>query len=363
MTEPKAPKPKAPLRLGKYQVLEAAPATAPYERWIAKAELMKVQQLVQVKRVHPEHTAKREHGALLLEEARIAALMGHPALPRLIDFGNGDGGYFIAYEHVLGYDARTLIGTALHQAGRVPLPVALHIVSQLAAALHYVHERCGLDDKPLSLVHGGVSTDSVFITHDGNVKLLELAAGKPNTLGSGYQSPEQCEGRPIDRRSDVFSLGVVLFEMTVGRRLFFGNQDAEIRRKLLDDALPRPTAIDGQYPADLERVLLRALARDPAARYASAEDFQVELEAFARRAQLATSSATVRAFMHHLFRERATEPGDKTPAPLATRQTSNPKQAALKVSSEIPVFEIGADLVVSDLAAPPPPPRRAPARR
>lgn len=363
MTEPKATKPKAPSRLGKYQVLEALDAAAPYERWLAKAELMKVQQLVQVKRVRPDPGAKREHGLALLEEARIAALMGHPALPRLVDFGNADGGYFVAYEHVIGYDARTLIGTALNQAGRVPLPVAIHVASQLAAALHYVHERCGLDDKPLALVHGAVSTDTVFVTHDGNVKLLDLAAGRPSSLASGYQSPEQCEGRPVDRRSDVFSLAVVLFEMTVGRRLFFGNQDAEIRQKLLHDPIPRPTAVDERYPSELEGILFRALARDPAARFATAEDLQIELESFARRAQLATSSATTRAFMHHLFREQAAQPGDKTPAPLAARQMSNPKQAALKVSSEIPVFEIGADLVIADLAAPPPPPRRAPARR
>ncbi len=300
-------------RLGRYEIVKRIAAGGMAELFLARtAGMQSIQQVVVIKRILPQLATQAQFVEMFLDEARIAATLQHPNVVQMHDVGEENGNYYIAMEYLHGEDARSMVVAALRQQRRVPLPVVLHLVTGVAAGLHYAHDKVDFDGRPLRIVHRDVTPQNIVVTFDGNVKLVDFGIAKAsNRLNEtrfgtlkgkvAYMSPEQCTGQPLDRRSDIFSLGIVLFELSLCRRLFRGKSDFEILKSIVEEPIPRPTAIDRDYPPELERIVLRALARDPSERYQSAKEMQVELEHLATELQLPVNASTTSAFISEMF--------------------------------------------------------------
>jgi len=303
-----------PSWIGKYQVLRHLATGGMAELFLARASGIEgFEKIVVVKRILPRLAAYPEIVRLFLNEARLAATLQHANIVQVYDVGTDEGSYFFAMEYVHGVDARTILKRARARGRSVPPAVALAIVIDLCAALHYAHERTDLTGRPLNLIHCDVSPSNVLVSYDGAVKLADFGVAK--LLGAhaetrltsqrgkvAYMSPEQCLCQPLDRRSDIFAVAVVLAELLTGERVFPGGSDYEIMDRILHERLPferlEVPGLDG-----LDAVVRRALSRDRDQRQTSARELQLELETLARQAMLAISPITVSNFVEDLFKE------------------------------------------------------------
>ncbi|HSD90185.1 MAG TPA: protein kinase [Kofleriaceae bacterium] len=308
------PEQRGIVRLGRYTLLRPLGAGGMAELFLARADGIEgFMKLCAVKRILP-HKAKNERFVrMFLNEARLVAGLDHPNICHVHDIGREGGEYYFAMEYVHGQDLARIMHTAPHRVIR--LENALHIALGVCAGLHHAHEARDESGKMLDIVHRDVSPSNVLISYQGSVKLVDFGVAKAASVISetregvvkgkyGYMSPEQCLGETLDRRSDVFSVGILLWEMTVGRRLYKSNGDlATLQRVVYVDA-PRPTRFIPEYPPVLERIVMKALSRDRQARYQSAQELQLDLESFARDQRLSVSSVVMASEMSQLFRER-----------------------------------------------------------
>ena len=192
-------------------------------------------------------------------------------------------------EYLHGQDVRSILHRSWTIGETVPIVHAVHVASRVASALHYAHERRRPDGTLLGLVHRDVSPSNIIVTYDGAVKLVDFGVAKATTSSVktrtgmlkgkiSYMSPEQARGAAIDRRSDLFSLGIVLWEMVTTQRLFRGENDLATLQLIINHPPRRPSELQPDCPPELERIILRALAQDPAARYQTAAELLGDLE-------------------------------------------------------------------------------------
>jgi hypothetical protein len=269
------------------------------------------EKIVVLKRILPGLPNQAEAVELLLAEARLAATLHHPNIAQVYDIGADGGEPFIAMEHVHGQDLRTLLASAANRERPVPGGVAHAIAGGMCAGLHHAHEQVDTSGAPLGIIHRDVSPSNVLVSYDGCTKVVDFGIAKAATstvetrhgLRRGklsYMSPEQCRGEPLDRRSDIFSIGIVLWELTTVSKLFRGS-DFEVLQAIVEGPPPRPSSFRTGYPPELEAIVMKALARRPEDRYQTAQELQLELEAFARDRKVDTSSITVARYMEALF--------------------------------------------------------------
>ena len=228
-----------------------------------------------VKRLLPHLTFDAEFVRMFLAEVKLTAELKHPAIARVLEYGTGEGGHFLAMEYVHGHDVRELLGAVSDEG--CPLNVALGIVADLADALHYAHEFRSSDGKVTGLIHRDVSPSNVRIDHTGAVRLLDFGIARATGLTQvtragefkgkvGYMSPEQCRAESVDRRSDIFALGVLLYELMLGRRAFYGKSDLEVMAKVVQGLYETPRQVRADVPAELEALVVRMLNPSPDAR-------------------------------------------------------------------------------------------------
>lgn len=273
-----------------------------------------------VKRILPDLADDKRLVAMFLDEQRMAATLDHPNIVRTYNVGEVDGKYFISMEYLAGQDLREISRALKRRRLLMPLELALTIVTGAARGLHYAHEKTGGDRKPLHLVHRDVTPHNLFVTYDGAIKLLDFGVAKAaNSMGRTsigtikgkvpYMSPEQCRGEPPDRRTDIYALGVVLYEISCGVRLYRSSQGSEyqLMQRIIDEPVPAPSSRRPDYPATLEQIVLRALTKHPADRYHSAEEFGDDLDGFARSHCSLASKSDVARFMAELFRSEVDE--------------------------------------------------------
>ncbi len=307
-----------PCRFGKYTLIRRLATGGMAELFLAiQKSVAGFEKLIVIKRILPILNQDRAFIEMLLHEARVAATMSHPNIVQIFDVGAIDGSYFIAMEHVHGEDLRSIVRQMRKsQVLEFPLEHALSIVVGVCAGLAYAHEKRDLDGTPLNIVHRDISPQNVVVTFTGDVKIVDFGIAKSDSklyenTRSGklkgkipYMSPEQARGEPIDWRTDIFAAGVMLFELTTGKRLFKGASEYETLRLICDRDYPSPSQVRFGYPRELEAIVMRALAKDRMHRWQSAREMQGALEEFVRRERLGVSTIALSQFMQGLFEEK-----------------------------------------------------------
>jgi serine/threonine protein kinase/ABC-type branched-subunit amino acid transport system substrate-binding protein len=274
------------------------------------------QKLLVIKLLKRELGEDPEFVKMFLNEARLAARLNHPNIVQTIEIGNAGSRYFLAMEY--------LEGQPLHRVFRNPearenlsLAMRLHIIVQTLGGLHYAHERSDYDGSPLDIVHRDVSPSNLFVTYDGQVKLMDFGIAKARDSEAetrvgvfkgkvAYIAPEQVKGEGVDRRADIYSAGVLLWEMITGRRLWAGLTQAETLRRVMMGEVPKPSAIDPRVPRELERIVMTALALHKEDRYETAAELGGELERFSEHLLPAVIGRDVGGVVSQAFTEDRT---------------------------------------------------------
>lgn len=305
------------MQLGRYQILKQLATGGLADVLLARATggVEGFARHVVIKRIRPEYAREERFVASFLEEARISAALHHQNIVTVHDIGEQDGTYFFAMEYVHGEDVRRLLLRVRERGQLVPLEHVVAIVSATAAGLHHAHEQLGPTGQPLGVVHRDVSPTNILIGYDGSVKLVDFGMARAalrstktvtGTLRgqASYMSPEQCCGRTVDRRTDTFSLGIVLYELVTARRLFKGSNEFTTMAAIVEGNVPTPSTLREDVPPALDAIILKALAKDPAHRYQTAEDLRAALEELAREQQLRASNKALADYLLGLFGQR-----------------------------------------------------------
>jgi serine/threonine protein kinase len=305
-------------RVGRYELIRRLAVGGMAEIYLARVPGVGIEgfeKLIVLKKILPQHALDPELLRMFLDEARLTATLTHPHITEVYDVGTTGDTPFFTMEYVHGANLRQVMKVA-NGSDPKPLPLehAVGIVAAAASGLHYAHDKLGPGGEPLHIVHRDVSPSNVLVSYDGAVKVSDFGIAKwtfqrtQTQEGAlkgkfAYMSPEQCRGQPLDRRSDVFALGTILYELTTGQPPFRADSDYAILNAIVAGTVPRPHWPPGErdYPPELETIVLRALARDPADRYPTAQALQVDLEAFARAERLEVSTVALGSYMQALF--------------------------------------------------------------
>ena len=270
---------------------------------------------VVLKTILPERASDHRFVTMFLDEAKLAATLNHQNIAQVYDVDQSEGNYFMAMEYVHGENVRAILETTLHRTWTIPNELAIHIVGGAAAGLHHAHERKGRNGLPLNIVHRDVSPANIMVGFDGSVKVLDFGIAKAEerstkTVGNtikgkyGYMSPEQCRGGAVDRRSDIFALGIVLYELTTLRRAFKGQDDFDTMKRIVGGELARPSRVVQSYPLELESIVMTALATKAEQRFQSAHELLEALDAYTNRAKVSGGASAMTRFMGQLFGDK-----------------------------------------------------------
>jgi serine/threonine protein kinase len=302
--------------LGKYEILRQIAAGGMAEIHLARATGIEgFEKLVVVKRILPHLCNNAEFVQMFLDEARIAATLHHSNIVQVYDIGSIDRSFFFAMEFLHGEDVTKIMKTLIKLQRPLPLEHALAMILGACSGLHYAHEKKASDGTPLNLVHRDVSPQNVFVTYDGGVKVVDFGIAKAahritetrqGTLKGKipYMSPEQCQSQKLDKRSDVFALAVMLWELTTMTRLYRAESEFETMKMICEQPARLPSSVRPDYPKGLEAIVMKGLARDREERYQSAQEMALAIEDFAREHRLAVSTIRLEQFMKELFGEK-----------------------------------------------------------
>lgn len=304
-----------PPQIGRYQVIRHLATGGMAQIYLARMDGMaSFERHVVLKTILANRANDRRFINMFLDEAKLAATLNHQNIAQVYEVDQADGAYYMAMEYVHGENCRAILESSIRRGVVIPVELAVLIVSGAAAGLHHAHERKGKSGQALNIVHRDVSPANIMVGYDGGVKVLDFGIAKAEerytqTIGStikgkyGYMSPEQCKGKAIDRRSDIFALGIVLYELTTQRRAFKGRDDFDTMKRIVAGDLVLPSSLVPGYPPELEGIILKALSSEPEERYSTAQDMIEALDAFTQRAKLACTNTAMARFMVHLFGE------------------------------------------------------------
>jgi serine/threonine-protein kinase len=272
--------------------------------WVARERTKdpKDDRLVAVKAMLPELAEESEFVRMFLDEVRLVRSIRHPNVVQVHDVGEHDGVMWMSMEWVEGESLHTVIAEAGKRRA-IPPEMAVKIIADACAGLHAAHELRDENQRLRGVVHRDISPHNILIGTNGFVKLVDFGVAKAVGRVSeatragqlkgkfGYMSPEQARGKAVDRRSDLFSIGIVLFELTTSRRLFRGDSDIETLKLVISAQVPRPTSLDPSYPVELERIVLRALERNPQARYQTAAELELDLRNYLKSQRIVVAQS------------------------------------------------------------------------
>ena len=307
-----------PDRFGQYEILERIASGGMAELYKARRSGVEgFQKILAIKKILPHLADNDEFITMFADEAKLAAQLNHPNIVHIFDLGKIEsGGYFIAMEFVEGRDLRAILKSAREVGTPIPIPLAVYIACKVASALDYAHRRREADGRELKVVHRDVSPQNILISYEGDIKLCDFgiakAASKASQTESGalkgkvrYMSPEQAWGKPIDRRSDIFSLASVLYEMLTEQTLFRGDTDLTVLEKVRAAEVSPPSEVNPEVPKNLDAIVMKALAREPENRYGNASDMLRDLEGVLYAHTPAPGSADLAIYLHRLAAEEA----------------------------------------------------------
>jgi serine/threonine protein kinase/TolA-binding protein len=303
-----------PIRFGKYLLLDKIATGGMAELYEAKITgIQGFEKLIAIKRILPHLASEEELVTSFIDEAKLAALLHHQNIVQIYDFGRIEDSYYIAMEYLLGKDLRMVIRKASLKGEPLRLESTLLVVSRICAALEYSHGLKDFQGKPLNIIHRDISPANVLITYDGNVKIVDFGIAKAATQShltqSGmikgkvaYMSPEQAAGETIDHRSDIFSTGIILYELATGVPMFQGDT-LQVLNLVRNAKFTPAEQVKPELPAKFHEILDRALAKEREARYQSAGDMLADIEELMYQMSARTSPRRVADYMKVLFEE------------------------------------------------------------
>jgi serine/threonine protein kinase len=321
---------------GPYRLLERVAVGGMAEVFKAKRSGVEgFEKVVAVKRILPHLSDNKEFVDMFVDEAKMVAGLTHPNIVQIFDLGRIEKSYYIAMEYVQGRDLRSILRRARERGTRVPLDLCALIASRVCAALEYAHRKKDDRGQPMMTVHRDISPQNILISFEGDVKLTDFgiakAASKATVTEAGalrgkllYMSPEQAWGKPMDRRSDLFSLGLVFYEMLTDHKPFLGGSEVSILETVRECKVAPPRSLNGDVPPGLERVVMKALERDAERRYQDAGEMSRDLEAALHETPPPPTAAALARFMETLYEpgerettvvDEAHEPAEAAPAP------------------------------------------------
>lgn len=302
-------------RLGRYVILKHLNRGGMADVYLAKAAgFGGIDQIVVLKTIRSEVATDTSFVDMFVNEAKLAVLLDHPNIAHTYELGRIDGVHFIAMEFIQGRDLRAVLDRLASSSKPLPMELALYIVAEVCEGLDYAHRKADLTGKSLQIVHRDVSPHNVLISYDGEIKLIDFGVARAATQALesregqlkgkyGYMSPEQMRAERVDGRSDVFSAGVVLYELLTGERLYDGASDASVIDKVRNAEVFPPRVMVPRIGVAAENVVLQALAFDRDVRFGSASDMREAIVEVLLTQGLQPSQRDLRALMQDLFAE------------------------------------------------------------
>ncbi len=327
------------MTFGKYTLLERIAVGGMAEVFLAvQSGLQGFEKYLAIKRIRPHLCGEESFLRMFLDEAKLAAQLQHPNVVQIFDLGRIGDAYFIAMEYISGRDMSRVVPRAEKLGILFPIEYALSVAASVLDGLSYAHGKTDAMGDPLNIVHRDVTPENIMVGWNGNVKILDFgiakAANQSDQTRAGeikgklsYMSPEQAMGKTLDARSDVFSLGVVLYEWITGYRMFTGENEMAILKSIIDGKIYPPSYFREEVPEELEEILMKALAKDRDERFQSARDMQYDILQFLARQEFTPSNAHTANFMQQMFAEEIAAER-KTLASAAQWQRKSPSQPA-----------------------------------
>lgn len=281
-----------PQKAGQYYILEKIAQGGMAEIYKGLAyDLAGIKKTVCIKKILPNIAASREFIDMLVNEAKIAVKLNHGNIAQIYDLGKAGEDYFIVMEYVEGQTLSKLHKKVLRLGKKIPLPIACYLVSEIANGLNYMHRKTDEEGHSLHVIHRDISPQNIMVSYSGTVKIIDFgiakAAVKVGHTESGilkgkfaYMSPEQARGDALDHRSDIFSLGVILYELLTGKRLFKGTDNKQTLRNVRKTKVIPPSEVNPDLPKQIDAIVLKSLSKDRRHRYLFASDFHEELQKF-----------------------------------------------------------------------------------
>jgi serine/threonine protein kinase len=303
-------------RVGRYTVLKHLASGGMAELYVARQQAVGgfEKQLV-LKLLQGRYANNPRVVEMFLDEARLAAKLNHPSIVHVYDVAEDDDGVkFIAMEHIHGETLTDIIRRGVAVGNYLPLEHGVHIVSQAAAGLAYAHGRFDNEGAPLRIVHRDISPSNVLVSYEGQTKIVDFGIARIQDQireesgmrpgKASYMAPEQVAGEGADYRSDIFSLGIILYEISLGQRLWRGPAD-EVMRRIVEEKIAPPTSVRRSYPPALELIVMKALEKRPADRYQSTEEMRNDLEEFLDESGFRTGPRRLASYLKQLFAPEA----------------------------------------------------------
>lgn len=327
------------IQFGQYVLLERIATGGMAEVWKARMRGVEgFQKTVAIKKILPHLSDNDEFIEMFVNEAKLAAQLNHSNIIHIYDLGKIASSYYIAMEYVDGHDLKTILRQGEDRSQPMTLELALFITSKVASALDYAHRKRDFDEKEIGLVHRDVSPQNILISHEGDIKLCDFgiakAASKASHTQAGalkgklqYMSPEQAWGQKIDRRSDIFALATVMFELLTARKLFSGENEISVLERVREAKVVPPSSINEEVTPAIDTVVLKALEKDPEARYQTAGELARDLDSILYSMRPTPTSADLAIYMHRIYSEEESKAGTMVmehPAPADLQNAQSP---------------------------------------
>ncbi|MBI2212782.1 MAG: TonB family protein [Acidobacteria bacterium] len=308
------------IRFGQYTLLEKIATGGMAEVWKARMKGVEgFQKTVAIKKILPHMSDNEEFVTMFVDEAKLAAQLNHNNIIHIYDLGRITNSYYIAMEFIDGDDLKSILKRGVEVGQPMAPELALFIASKVAAALDYAHRKRDFDEKEMGLVHRDVSPQNVLISYEGDIKLCDFgiakAASKASHTMAGalkgklqYMSPEQAWGKAIDKRSDIFALAAVLFELLTGEKLFAGDSELSILEQVREARVRPPSSINDEVTPDVDAIVLKALAKEQDARYQTAGEMAKDLDRVLFSMRPTPSSADLAIYLNRIYSEQPVSP-------------------------------------------------------
>ena len=304
-----------PIPFGKYLLLDRVNIGGMAEVWRGKTfGAGGFERVVAIKRILPNIAEDEEFISMFIDEAKITVQLNHANIAQVYELAQISSSYFIAMEYISGKDMRAVFDRCRKKGEPAPIPLTCYSIAKCCEGLDYAHRQKDRQGRDMTIVHRDVSPQNALISYDGEVKVIDFgiakAAGKATKTQAGilkgkfgYMSPEQIRGLPLDRRSDVFAIGVCLYEMLTGERLFVGDSDFSVLEKVRKVEVLPPTTYNRKIPEALEKIVMKALAKDVDDRYQYASELGDDLQRFLITSEAIFSRKDLAQYMKATFAE------------------------------------------------------------